>query len=110
VTIDQKEMEWLKNIIKPILEKLGHKATFYRFKTGEDYFKWRVTTYSKHLFKLFKEIKKDSVGFVEKLRKRELMNFIAGFFDAEGSITDRINIYNKDIDLLYFIKKVSEAK
>ena len=102
VTIDQKKKDWLKGHVKPLVEKLGFRPTFYSFMTG-DYKKWRLTMYSKSLFETFRAMKKDVLLYVESLGRSEFLQFVAGLFDTEGSITDRINIYNKNKELLDLI-------
>lgn len=75
----------------------------YRYNVPDN--KARVLTYSKILFIEFQSIRKNSAKFFSSLNKKDKKEFIAGFFDAEGTVTDRIVIYNSDIQLLKVIQK-----
>lgn len=70
--------------------------------------KIRVLTYCKELFEQLKEIRENHVNFFEKLSASEKKKFIGGFFDAEGTVTDRLVVYNKNKKLLEAIKKFLE--
>ena len=74
------------------------KYKIYRYKVPQN--KIRVLTYSKSLFLEFEKLRKDPVAFFEKLSKPKKLKFVAGFFDAEGTYTDRIVIYNSRLELL----------
>ncbi len=67
--------------------------------------KIRVAINSKKFFDLFSLIRKDPSRFFNSLDKERKFEFIAGFYDAEGTHTDRVVIYNKNKELL---KKIEE--
>ena len=75
----------------------------YRYKIPDN--KYRVLTYSKALYLEFESIMKNPVDFFSALPESEKKDFIAGFFDAEGTKTDRIVIYNSDKPLLEAIQR-----
>ena len=89
---------------KKILEKDGYKTYYYKIPDN----KQRVLTYSKKLYLEFENIRKNLIEYFEKLPKKEKMKFIAGFFDAEGTVTDRLVIYNSNRKLLESLKKFLE--
>jgi hypothetical protein len=67
--------------------------------------KWRALVYSKNLFHWFREMRKDIVQIVTSMDNEEFKIFVAGFFDAEGTRTDRLVIYNKNEELLIAIQE-----
>ena len=62
--------------------------------------KWRLLIYSKELFVLLQEVFQRIPEYFENLSDTEARQFIAALFDAEGTKTDRIVIYNQNVDLL----------
>lgn len=91
------------------LRNLKFNVHAYGFTFGPTNMK-RVLVYSKDLFQEFAKLKKDSVKFFKKLDDREKSEFIGGFFDAEGTVTDRLVVYNQDLLLLKAIKKFLQLK
>lgn len=101
VWIDQHEKN--KDIIDEV-EKRFQKAKYkiYRYSFLN---KIRVLTYSKELFRWFKELRSNPTSYFSKLSEKEKLDFVGGFFDAEGTYTDRVVIYNGDKKLLEEIQK-----
>jgi len=85
---------------KQILEALGLNVFFYAVPGN----KKRVLVYSKKLFEEFSRMMENLPDFFNSLTEDGKKEFIAGFLDAEGTITDRIVIYNKNRKLLESIK------
>ncbi len=97
VWIDQHERNSkILDRVSEILQDNGHKI--YRYRVPDN--KLRVLTYSKKLFVEFQELRKNPVTHFEILNKKNKLKFVAGFFDAEGTHTDRIVIYNSHLKLL----------
>ena len=68
--------------------------------------KMRVYIYSRPLYYHIKELRRTSAETFMAMKDVEKLRFIAGFFDAEGSITAKeISLYNKDKELLDAIVK-----
>lgn len=65
--------------------------------------KIRAMVYSKALFLEFRKMREASVEFFQNLSGKYKFEFISGFFDAEGTATDRLVVYNSDIELLKII-------
>ena len=86
---------------KNILDSLGFNTFFYKIPGN----KKRVLVYSKQLFQEFSNMTENLTKFFRSLTKEEKNEFIAGFLDAEGTVTDRVVIYNKDRKLLENIKE-----
>lgn len=87
--------------VQRVLQSIGCKT--YRYPVPDN--KCRVLTYSKDLYLEFESIMKNPARFFSGLNADEKKNFIAGFFDAEGTATDRIVIYSSDTKLLKAIQK-----
>ena len=85
---------------KAILEKLGLNVFLYSISNN----KKRVLVYSKKLFLYFKKVAENPANFFISLSENEKKEFIAGFLDAEGTVTDRVVIYNSNKELLEVIK------
>jgi len=85
---------------KSKLEKLGFNVHKYNFRD-----KVRVLVYNKTLYLQFKELRSDATHFFKKLSVRKKLAFIGGFFDAEGTVTDRLVVYNQDVGLLKAIQQ-----
>ena len=84
VWIDQHERNtYIVEKAKSILESLNLKVYYYGFLN-----KKRAAVNSKELYYEFKELKNDPSKFFEYLSNDEKKEFIAGFFDAEGTVTD----------------------
>jgi len=106
IWIDQHE----KNL--DILEELERifikeKIKFYKYKVPEN--KIRIYSCSKERYLILKEVKENVVDYFKKLNIRGKKKFIAGFFDAEGTVTDRLVVYNKNKKLLEEMKKFLET-
>lgn len=84
-----------------IFSSEGYKI--FRYSAGNN--KFRVLVYSKDLFADFTDLKKDPVKYFQSLTRQEKMKFIEGFFDAEGTFTNRIVLYNSRIELLKTLQK-----
>lgn len=102
VWIDQhkKNLDILERAIK-VLKENSFKTYIYNVPDN----KRRVLTYSKGLYQEFEDMMKNLENFFEKLSEEEKKIFIAGFFDAEGTITDRLVIYNGNKKLLDAFQK-----
>ena len=102
VWIDQhdKNIDILKKAVE-ILRKEGFNVCVYKVPGN----KTRAYVCAKRLFIEFSEIRKNPVKYFLNLNEKEKKEFIAGFFDAEGTVTDRLVIYNGNIELLQAIEK-----
>ena len=108
VWVDQtsKREELLKSEVIPRLRREGFKIYVYQYKDRRHGTKkTRVLVYSKKLFEDFRKIRAKPTEYLETLDRKDVKLFIAGLFDAEGTITDRIVIYNSNLKLL---RKISE--
>jgi|SRR3989344_2992519 len=97
---------------KDILEELkriftNDKIKFYWYNVPDN--KIRILSYSKEKFLELKGVKENPLDYFIKLNDKGKKKFIGGFFDAEGTITDRLVIYNKDKKLLEEIQKFLET-
>ena len=92
-----------------MVEKEFRKIHFKPFKYRVPSNKIRILIYSKEFCNRLREIKKSPEKYFKSLSNNEKLEFISGFYDAEGTITDRIVIYNKNYDLLEEIKKFLET-
>ena len=102
VWIDQhiKNTDILENLKNRLAKK---EVNFCCYKVPDN--KIRVLFYSKEEFLKLKNVKENPVQFFNELSDREKKEFISGFFDAEGTITDRLVIYNQNKILLEEISK-----
>ena len=80
---------------KVLLENQGLKVHFYGYGN-----KTRALVYSKELFLLFQRIRKEPLKFFKKLSEEAKKEFIGGLLDADGTVTDRVVIYNREKKLL----------
>ena len=106
VWIDQHERN--KEIVEEATKKfkeMGLKPYQYGFLD-----KIRSLVYSKNLYIEFSGIRKDVVGYFDGLTEMNRWNFISGFFDAEGTVTDRVVIYNGNVQLLNAISEFLKSK
>lgn len=106
VWIDQHERN--KKVLDRVSQLLiqgGFKV--YRYATNNS--KSRVLTYSKKLFIEFSLLKNKPLDHFRGLNKNGKKEFIAGLFDAEGTQTDRVVIYNEHLLLLEEIKRFLET-
>ncbi len=105
VWIDQhnKNIDILERAIE-ILRKEGFNVCVYKVPGN----KTRAYVCAKRLFTEFDKIKKDSVKHFLNLSGNQKKEFVAGFFDAEGTVTDRFVIYNSNIPLLQVMKSFLE--
>ena len=88
------------------LAKLGLRVHVYRYRDRRHgVYKWRALVYSKALFTAFVELKKDVLRYVEELDDNGFCEFVAGLFDAEGTVTDRFVLYNSNLELLMLLKE-----
>jgi len=106
IWIDQhkRNLDILEELEKIFIKK---KIKFYKYKVPDN--KIRIYSCSKERYLKIRYVKDNVVEFFQKLNNRQKKKFIAGFFDAEGTITDRLVIYNKDKELLEEIKKFLET-
>src|SRR3989338_3081332 len=102
VWIDQHKRN--KVVLYNVQQKLNS-ANFKTYRYDVPAEKSRVLTYSKSLFLEFEEIMKDAAKFFSTLSTKEKKDFVAGFFDAEGTATDRFVIYNSNKELLQAIQE-----
>jgi LAGLIDADG DNA endonuclease family protein len=87
--------------VKLRFERLGLNTFFYKYYAKQDKaWKYRALVYSKELFMRLKSVFRNIRAYINKLSDGEAKQFIAGVLDAEGTITDRIVIYNKNMVLL----------
>lgn len=87
--------------VQRVLQSIGLKT--YRYAVPDN--KHRVLTYSKPLFLEFERIMKNPARLFSRLDVEEKKRFVGGLFDAEGTATDRIVIYNSDTGLLKAIQR-----
>ena len=86
-------------------ERLGLKVFYYRYYSKQDQaYKFRALVYSKEFFMHLKSVFRNIKAYIDKLSDEEAKQFIAGITDAEGTVTDRIVIYNKNTILLRAIQ------
>ena len=110
VWIDQNDKEILQQNVVPQLESLGPKVHYYSyFAKADNMRKWRALIHSKKIYLWFKKLKQNPGKYVEQLSNKELKEFVAGLFDAEGTITDRLVFYNRNKELLGKIKERLDA-
>ena len=94
----------------PKLQQLGHKVYSYRyFAKADNVWKYRALVYSKELYSDLKSKFAKIVTYFEGLSDDEAKEFIAGFMDAEGTVTDRVVIYNGNRALLEAIQRRLES-
>ena len=108
VWIDQTERnkKVLENGVMPRIKKMNIKAHLYRYYAKSDHtVKWRVLVYSKDFYMAIRNIAARVTEYFSELSDMEAIEFIAGLFDAEGTKTDRIVIYNRNLKLLNLIKE-----
>lgn len=107
VWIDQKRFdnEYIAQEAKRLFEKLGFNVCYYYFLD-----KVRARVYSKELFTLFRNMKSNPKAYFDNLSSKNKLKFISGFFDAEGTVTDRYVIYNGDSILLESMQSFLETK
>ena len=72
--------------------------------------KTRSLVYSKKMYMEFGNIRQKPIKFFKNLIKLDKWKFISGFFDAEGTVTDRVVIYNGDRELLEAISTFLEKE
>src|SRR3989344_4238334 len=94
VTVDQHiKNKGISDFLKKKLKESEFNVHDYDFKFGKTHMR-RIMVYSKKLFIEFEDMR----------------NFIGGLFDAEGTITDRLVVYNMDLKLLKAIQKFLKQK
>ncbi len=86
------------------LKKLGLNVHHYAHQN-----KFRALVYSKDFYNIFSSLRKDIVNFFENLTVNQKLEFISGFFDAEGTVTDRLVLYNGNLKLLKSIKRFFDS-
>ena len=95
----------LEREVIPRLTRMQLKPHFYRYHVAKgNVVKWRVLVYSKEFYMVMDEILRKATEYFKELSDMEATQFIAGLFDAEGTKTDRIVIYNRDINILSMVK------
>ena len=108
VWVDQSERnrDILELMVIPRLARLGFNVHVYRYRDKRHgIWKWRALVYSKALFMAFLRLRRNMLQYVEELDDAGLCEFTAGLFDAEGTVTDRLVIYNSDLELLVLLKR-----
>ncbi len=107
VWVDQTERN--KEIIEhtiPRLQQLGYKVYSYRYYAKSDkVWKYRALVYSKELYLDLRTKFEHITTYVGELSDDEARSFIAGVMDAEGTVTDRVVIYNGNKALLEAIQQ-----
>jgi len=102
VWIDQNERNLkIAKKAKQEFEQLGLNVHYYPHSKN----KIRAMVYSKEIYTEFQEVRKNPVKCFRSFNKKEKLKFISGFFDAEGTVTDRIVLYNGNLDILGEIQK-----
>ena len=82
--------------VLPRFERLGPKVYSYRYYAKKDrIYKLRALVYSKELYTELRKIFRDMKSYIDSLSDEQAKQFIAGVLDAEGTVTDRVVIYNK---------------
>lgn len=66
--------------------------------------KFRAFVSAKRLFLDFGNIRDNPAKYFATLSLKDKKKFVSGFFDAEGTVTDRLVLYNGDLKLLKEIK------
>ena len=90
----------------PKLQKLGYKVYSYRYYAKSDrVWKYRALVYSKELYSDLRSKFSDITTYIGTLSNDEARSFIAGVMDAEGTVTDRVVIYNGNKALLEAIQQ-----
>lgn len=64
---------------------------------------------AKRLFEDFGNVRDNPAKYFAELSPKDKKKFVAGFFDAEGTATDRLVLYNGDLGLLEEIKSFLES-
>ena len=96
--------------VKTRFQRLGLKTYFYRYYAKRDKaWKYRALVYSKELYSHLKSAFRNIETYISELSDEEAKLFIAGVLDAEGTVTDRIVIYNKSVVLLRAIRNRLEG-
>ena len=106
VWIDQHKRN--SKVIKRVVSEfknIGLKVYDYEFLNKE-----RALVYSKEIFLEFSYIRKNIGKYFKSLSTRNKWEFISGIFDAEGTVTDRIVIYNNNTQILKEIKNFLEEQ
>jgi LAGLIDADG-like domain len=92
--------------VLPRFQTLGPKVYSYRYYAKADKtYKHRALVYSKELYTCLQSTFRDIGAYIDQLSDGDARQFIAGVTDAEGTVTDRIIIYNKNKKLLKSIQK-----
>ncbi len=107
IWIDQAEInrDIMVNEVIPRLRHLGSKVYVYRYYAKKDKtYKFRALIYSKQVYKSLKFIFNSIDTYLNELSNYEARTFIAGLMDAEGTVTDRIVIYNSNRKLLEAVR------
>ena len=77
---------------------------FIRMKLNVHHYRYlnkvRAMVYSKALFLEFRGMRDKPVKFFRSLSKKQKLEFFSGFFDAEGTATDRLVVYNGNTEVL----------
>ncbi len=96
VWIDQHERS-SKIVLRAVkeFEKIGLNVHHYGFLN-----KKRAMVYSKALFSEFRKMRANPKEFFRNLKIKDKFEFFSGFFDAEGTVTDRLVVYNSELELL----------
>ena len=87
--------------VLPRFKLLGPKVYSYTYYARNDKTsKHRALVYSKALYMELRKIFHDIKAYIDNLSDEDAKRFIAGMMDAEGTVTDRVVIYNKNTRLL----------
>ena len=108
VWVDQaeKNRDIFRKGVLPRFERLGPKVYSYRYYAKKDKtYKFRALVYSKELYTELRKIFRGIKPYIDGLSERQVKQFIAGMMDAEGTVTDRVVIYNKNTRLLRLIQQ-----
>ncbi|BAJ51197.1 homing endonuclease I-ApeI [Candidatus Caldarchaeum subterraneum] len=100
----QKNLSWLCKEVVSRLQRLGFRPRCRVFR-GRYY---RVVVYSKKLYQLLSQ---DKLTLLEKGSETEMLWFVRGMVDAEGSVITslhRITIWQNDVKLLEAVRRVLE--
>ena len=92
--------------ILPRFNSLGLKVHAYRYYAKRDgTYKHRALVYSKELYLQLRKTFREIGAYLDQLSDKDARLCIAGVMDAEGTVTDRIVIYNKNVTLLKSIQR-----
>lgn len=109
--LDSASEPWLRQI-QPIIKKLIDKDVAIKPHSNREHFRLRF--WHKQLVLELQRVKNDAVDVVRAIDARLQQNYVAGFFDAEGTATctgsrqPQVSMYSTDLEKLEFVKEILE--